>query len=61
MDEKLDRIEQLMQQLGLLEPEEEEQAAQPEPVGAVKSKKTVKSEDELLASFEDLDLGQFKE
>ncbi|CAM2877716.1 Der GTPase-activating protein YihI [Vibrio rarus] len=56
VDQKLDRIEALMNQLGLLEPEEEPEA----PVKVVSSKKA-KTEDELLASFADLDLDDFKD
>lgn len=61
VDQKLDRIEALMKQLGLLEPEDlfedefvsEEQAKQP--------KKKAKSEDELLSEFENLNLDDFKD
>ncbi|GAD87918.1 putative der GTPase-activating protein [Vibrio halioticoli NBRC 102217] len=56
VDQKLDRIEVLMNQLGLLEPEDEIEV----PVEPTKSKKP-RTEDELLASFEDLDLGDFKD
>ncbi|MEZ9130664.1 GTPase-activating protein [Vibrio breoganii] len=60
VDQKLDRVEVLMKQLGLLEPEEEELEEVVVPSKANKSKKA-KTEDELLASFEDLDLSDFKD
>ncbi|MDG3086830.1 Der GTPase-activating protein YihI [Vibrio hannami] len=60
VDEKLDRIEVLMNQLGLIEPEEmEEPAEEIEPVKAAKPKKA-SSDDDLLSQFEDLDLNDFK-
>jgi ribosome assembly protein YihI (activator of Der GTPase) len=56
VDEKLDRIEVLMKQLGLFEPEvEEEQVDLVEP-----ALNKVRDEQELLADFEDIDLDQFK-
>lgn len=58
VDEKLDRIEALMQQLGLLDEQEEseaEQAAEPAKP-EVASKKKAASDDDLLAQFEGLDL-----
>lgn len=56
VDQKLDRIEVLMKQLGLLN--EEPQA---EPVEESEQKPAApKSEAELLADFEDLDLSDFK-
>ncbi|OBT10161.1 GTPase-activating protein [Vibrio sp. UCD-FRSSP16_10] len=60
VDQKLDRIEALMNQLGLLEPEEEPEAVVEAPKAERNSKKA-KTEDELLASFEDLDLGDFRD
>ncbi|CCN70195.1 Der GTPase-activating protein YihI [Vibrio nigripulchritudo] len=54
VDEKLDRIEVLMNQLGLMEPEGEEQDEQvDEPAKA-------KTDDDLLSQFEDMDLDNLK-
>ncbi|HAS6348993.1 TPA: Der GTPase-activating protein YihI [Vibrio vulnificus] len=53
VDEKLDRIEQLMSQLGLLEPEAEEEH-QEAPV------RKSRSDDDLLADFEDFDMDDYK-
>jgi ribosome assembly protein YihI (activator of Der GTPase) len=60
VDQKLDRIEALMKQLGLLEPEDlvEEEFAFEAPV---KQSKKEKSEDDLLAEFENLNLDDFKD
>lgn len=55
VDEKLDRIEVLMKQLGLFEEEAEVEA--PAPV----AKKKSNSEDDLLSQFEDVDLNDFNE
>ncbi|GAB7218958.1 Der GTPase-activating protein YihI [Vibrio comitans] len=60
VDQKLDRIEVLMKQLGLLDPEEEQVEEFVAPSNENVRKKA-KTEDELLASFEDLDLGDFKD
>lgn len=63
VDEKLDRIEILMNQLGLLEPEEElEEEVEEEFVEPVirKEKKSASSDEELLAQFEGLNLDDFK-
>ena len=67
VDEKLDRIEILMNQLGLLEPEDDESEIeepeieeQIEPVNVKAKKKAAASDDELLSQFEDLDLDDFK-
>ena len=61
VDEKLDRIEVLMSQLGLLEPEEVEQEELEEaPAPAATVKKKPSSDADLLSQFEDLDLDQFK-
>lgn len=63
VDEKLDRIEILMGQLGLLEPEEDIEAEEeeefiPEPVKqAVKKSST---DEELLSQFESLNMDDFK-
>lgn len=56
VDEKLDRIEQLMNQLGLLEEEEPEEVI----VTSAKPSKA-KTDDDLLAQFSDLDMDDFKE
>ncbi len=56
VDEKLDRIEVLMKQLGLFEEEAEVEEA-PAPV----AKKKSSSEDDLLSQFEDVDLNDFNE
>lgn len=53
VDEKLDRIERLMNQLGLMEPEEEIK------VSHEKSDK-VKTDEDLLAQFEDLNIDKLK-
>ncbi len=62
VDEKLDRIEALMDQLGLLDQEEDEPEAEFEPQKEKKSqKKAPMTEDELLSQFEDMDISQFKD
>ncbi|MDF2154014.1 Der GTPase-activating protein YihI [Vibrio sp. CAU 1672] len=53
VDEKLDRIEQLMDQLGLLEPEQEQDQDFTPAKGS-------RNEDDLLADFEDLNLDDYK-
>ncbi len=53
MDEKLDRIEKLMDQLGLLEPEEEEDFT-------VSSTKGSRNDDDLLADFDDINFEDYK-
>lgn len=53
VDQKLDRIERLMKQLGLLDEEEPEIA--PAPV----AKKGPRSDDDLLAQFENMDYDDF--
>lgn len=62
VDEKLDRIEVLMNQLGLFEdaeePEEEEAIAPPPQAKAAKPK--AKTDDDLLSQFENLDLNDYK-
>jgi len=62
VDEKLDRIEILMGQLGLLEPEEEQEETEEVFVAPVvrKEKKSARSDEELLSQFEDLKLDDFK-
>ncbi|MDN3679576.1 Der GTPase-activating protein YihI [Vibrio tapetis subsp. quintayensis] len=58
VDEKLDRIEVLMKQLGLFEEEEPEAEIEaPAPV----AKKKSSSEDDLLSQFEGIDLNDFNE
>lgn len=63
VDEKLDRIEVLMKQLGLYEeePEEIEEEDFEEPAPKAKKAKAPASDDELLSQFEGLDLNEFKE
>jgi ribosome assembly protein YihI (activator of Der GTPase) len=63
VDEKLDRIEVLMKQLGIYEPEEAEEAQpepQAEPAKTRSAKKKAASDDDLLSQFEDIDLNDFK-
>lgn len=64
VDEKLDRIEVLMKQLGLYEESDEdeieaEEVQTPAPQ-AKKASKTVSSDDDLLSQFADIDLNDFK-
>ncbi len=54
VDEKLDRIEQLMKQLGLLEPEDDEEFQDEAPT------RKARSDDELLADFEDFNMDDYK-
>ncbi|EGR4279190.1 Der GTPase-activating protein YihI [Vibrio cholerae] len=56
VDDKLDRIEVLMEQLGLLDDE-------PEPAPAPQSKPTKKrkTEDDLLSEFEQLDVDKYQD
>ncbi len=63
VDEKLDRIEKLMKQLGIYEEDDyEEDALEVEEasVPKTKAKKKAASEEELLSQFEDLNLNDFK-
>lgn len=62
VDEKLDRIEVLMKQLGLYQDEEDEieEVEAPAPKAKKASKKPA-SDDDLLSQFEGLDLNDFKE
>ncbi len=53
VDEKLDRIEKLMDQLGLLEPEKDEDFTAP-------AAKSARNEDELLADFDDINFDDYK-
>jgi ribosome assembly protein YihI (activator of Der GTPase) len=53
VDEKLDRIEKLMDQLGLLEPEEEEDFPAPAAKGT-------RNDDDLLADFDDINFDDYK-
>jgi hypothetical protein len=53
VDEKLDRIEKLMDQLGLLEPEEEEDFTAPAAKGS-------RNDDDLLADFDDINFDDYK-
>ncbi|KJR19499.1 GTPase-activating protein [Vibrio navarrensis] len=54
VDAKLDRIEQLMKQLGLLEPEDDEEFQDEAPT------RKARSDDELLADFEDFNMDDYK-
>ncbi len=59
VDEKLDRIEVLMKQLGLYEEEDEpEDVEQEEQLQA--KKRQPKTDDDLLAEFESLDMNDYK-
>lgn len=65
VDEKLNRIEVLMKQLGLYEEDleddvEDEAPAEVAPVVTKKAAKKADSDDDLLAQFESFDLNQFK-
>jgi ribosome assembly protein YihI (activator of Der GTPase) len=64
VDQKLDRIEILMDQLGLLEPEEvkeeEVEEFEEQPVVQKREKKGASSDEELLSQFEGLNLDDFK-
>ncbi|MFV0574236.1 MAG: Der GTPase-activating protein YihI [Vibrio sp.] len=59
VDQKLDRLEALMKQLGIYEEDEVEQE-EVAPVVEKKAKKKPASDDDLLSQFEDLDLNDFK-
>ncbi|MCA2014966.1 GTPase-activating protein [Vibrio tritonius] len=66
VDEKLDRIEVLMKQLGLyddaVEEDDEEEFEEPAIVPASKEKsRRSYSDEELLAQFEDTDLDEYKD
>jgi hypothetical protein len=65
VDQKLNRIEALMKQLGIYEPEDEAEEQQEPESASVKSEKPVKSkkaasDDDLLSQFEGIDLNDFK-
>lgn len=60
VDEKLDRIEVLMKQLGLFEEDSEEEDSEEAIAESVKPSKKARGDADLLAAFEDLDLNQFK-
>lgn len=61
VDEKLDRIEILMNQLGLLTDEQEDEEEVEEAQAPVKpTLRKSASDDELLAQFEKLDLDEYK-
>ncbi|PFG45589.1 hypothetical protein ATG66_3883 [Vibrio sp. ES.051] len=53
VDEKLNRIEKLMDQLGLLEPEEDEDFTAP-------AEKSARNDDDLLADFDDINFDDYK-
>lgn len=62
VDEKLDRIEVLMKQLGLYEDQDddaEDEEIESAPVVSKKAR-TVSSDDDLLSQFADIDLNDFK-
>ncbi|MCL9777325.1 Der GTPase-activating protein YihI [Vibrio methylphosphonaticus] len=60
VDEKLDRMEALMNQLGLVLPDEDDD--EDAPVDApVAKKKVPASDDELLSQFEGINMDQFKD
>lgn len=64
VNEKLDRIEVLMKQLGLFDDQDDDEPqddveAVAKPTKSA-SRKNASSEDELLSQFEDLDLNDFK-
>ncbi|QXO17475.1 Der GTPase-activating protein YihI [Vibrio ostreae] len=62
VDQKLDRIEILMKQLGLFDGSEELEQEQPvEPVAKAKTKAKAKTDDDLLSQFENLDLDDYKD
>lgn len=65
VDEKLDRMEVLMKQLGLYDEEmeaSEDDEPQPQARESVKgNQRKAESDDDLLSQFEDLDMNQFKE
>jgi len=56
VDEKLDRIEVLMEQLGLLDDEPVE-----EPAPQAKPSKKRKTEEDLLSEFEQLDVDKYQD
>jgi ribosome assembly protein YihI (activator of Der GTPase) len=68
VDEKLDRIEILMKQLGIYEEEldvedeqdEEEQLSASKQPAAKATKRQPKSDDDYLSDFENLDLNDYK-
>jgi len=60
VDEKLDRIEVLMKQLGLYEEEEPEAELEQEQVQPQAKKRQPKTDDDLLAQFESLDMNDYK-
>lgn len=63
VNEKLDRIEALMKQLGLYDETDDDLASEPESESAPVAKKSPRrasSDDDLLSQFEDLDLNDFK-
>ncbi len=61
VDEKLDRIEVLMNRLGLMEPgiEDESESSMVEEPRQTKGKAS--SDADLLSQFEELDIDQFKD
>ncbi|MGF1751644.1 Der GTPase-activating protein YihI [Vibrio cionasavignyae] len=61
VDEKLDRMEVLMNRLGLVLPEEDEDDFDAPVDAPVAKKKTPASDDELLSQFEGINMDQFKD
>ncbi|MZI94517.1 GTPase-activating protein [Vibrio sp. CAIM 722] len=59
VDEKLDRIEVLMKQLGLFDEEDDTEVEEPEQPKATTH--LTHTDEELLAQFEDVDLNQYKD
>lgn len=63
VDQKLDRLEVLMKQLGIYDDEdelEEQQEAEPQVKAAEKKSKKPATDDDLLSQFEGLDLKDFQ-
>ncbi|MFA0084413.1 Der GTPase-activating protein YihI [Vibrio sp. 10N.261.51.F12] len=64
VDEKLDRMEILMNQLGLVVPDDEDEEGFDDidmPVEVMTKKKSPSSDDELLSQFEGINMDQFKD
>ncbi len=61
VDEKLDRIEVLMNRLGLMEPEMDDEFGSSMVEQPRQSKSKTSSDADLLAQFEELDIDQFKD
>ena len=61
VNEKLDRIEALMERLGLLDLDEEDEEIIETPMKQKTSAKTEFSDDELFSKFNNIDINDFKE